>query len=62
MAAKPLRIGYVPEHFSTPLHYAQKYFGISLSVPHIRFQNYQLTYVSKDLKQSSSPSLPEQGI
>ncbi|KAL2074265.1 hypothetical protein VTL71DRAFT_8043 [Oculimacula yallundae] len=26
--AKPLRIGFVPEHFSTPLHYAQKYFGL----------------------------------
>lgn len=28
MATKPLRIGFVPEHFSTPLHYAQKYFGL----------------------------------
>lgn len=26
---KPLRIGFVPEHFSTPLHYATKYFGLS---------------------------------
>ncbi|KAF4632529.1 hypothetical protein G7Y89_g5594 [Cudoniella acicularis] len=26
---KPLRIGFVPEHFSTPLHYAQKYFSLS---------------------------------
>ncbi|KAI9055151.1 hypothetical protein LZ554_000115 [Drepanopeziza brunnea f. sp. 'monogermtubi'] len=26
-ASKPLRIGFVPEHFSTPLHYAQKHFG-----------------------------------
>ncbi|KAB5529028.1 hypothetical protein GE09DRAFT_975106 [Coniochaeta sp. 2T2.1] len=24
---KPLRIGYVPEHFSTPIHFAAKYFG-----------------------------------
>ncbi|KAL5612920.1 hypothetical protein BROUX41_004003 [Berkeleyomyces rouxiae] len=24
----PLRIGYVPEHFSTPLFFAQKYFGL----------------------------------
>lgn len=24
----PLRVGFVPEHFSTPLHYAQKYFGL----------------------------------
>ncbi|PBP25219.1 hypothetical protein BUE80_DR003660 [Diplocarpon rosae] len=24
-----LRIGFVPEHFSTPLHYAQKYFGLN---------------------------------
>lgn len=24
----PLKIGYVPEHFSTPLHFAQKYFGL----------------------------------
>jgi hypothetical protein len=27
--SKPLRIGYVPEHFSTPLYYAQKYFGLA---------------------------------
>ena len=25
---KPLRIGYVPEHFSTPIHFAAKYFGL----------------------------------
>ncbi|KAL3423092.1 hypothetical protein PVAG01_04839 [Phlyctema vagabunda] len=25
---KPLRVGYVPEHFSTPLHFAQKHFGL----------------------------------
>jgi hypothetical protein len=25
----PLRIGFVPEHFSTPLYFAQKYFGLS---------------------------------
>lgn len=24
-----LRIGYVPEHFSTPLHFAQKHYGLS---------------------------------
>jgi len=24
----PLKIGYVPEHFSTPIHFAQKYFGL----------------------------------
>jgi hypothetical protein len=24
----PLRIGYVPEHFSTPLYFAKKYFGL----------------------------------
>ncbi|KAL7925558.1 periplasmic binding protein-like II [Trichoderma austrokoningii] len=28
MAAAPLRIGFVPEHFSTPLHFAQKYYGL----------------------------------
>ncbi|CAO1606066.1 hypothetical protein XANCAGTX0491_009565 [Xanthoria calcicola] len=25
----PLRVGYVPEHFSTPLHFAQTYFSLS---------------------------------
>lgn len=25
---RPLRIGFVPEHFSTPIHFAQKYFGL----------------------------------
>jgi len=24
----PLRVGFVPEHFSTPIHFAQKYFGL----------------------------------
>ena len=24
----PLRVGYVPEHFSTPLYFAQKHFGL----------------------------------
>lgn len=24
----PLRIGFVPEHFSTPLHFAQKHYGL----------------------------------
>jgi hypothetical protein len=28
-AAKALRIGFVPEHFSTPLYYAQKHFGLT---------------------------------
>jgi hypothetical protein len=25
---QPLRIGFVPEHFSTPIYFAQKYFGL----------------------------------
>lgn len=28
MITAPLRIGFVPEHFSTPLHFAQKHFGL----------------------------------
>ncbi|KAK3954780.1 hypothetical protein QBC32DRAFT_368362 [Pseudoneurospora amorphoporcata] len=28
-AQTPLRIGFVPEHFSTPLHFAQKHYGLS---------------------------------
>ncbi|KAI1429587.1 hypothetical protein F5Y12DRAFT_412964 [Xylaria sp. FL1777] len=28
MTDSPIRIGFVPEHFSTPLHFAQKYFGL----------------------------------
>ncbi|KAI3396981.1 hypothetical protein diail_11381 [Diaporthe ilicicola] len=28
MASAPLRIGYVPEHFSTPIHFASKHFGL----------------------------------
>lgn len=27
-APKPLRIGYVPEHFSTPIYFAKKHFGL----------------------------------
>lgn len=26
---EPLRIGYVPEHFSTPLYFAKKHFGLN---------------------------------
>ena len=25
---QPLRIGYVPEHFSTPIHFAKKHYGL----------------------------------
>ncbi|XWW99346.1 hypothetical protein V2A60_007355 [Cordyceps javanica] len=28
MASTPLRIGYVPEHFSTPIYFAQKHYGL----------------------------------
>jgi len=28
----PLRIGFVPEHFSTPLHFAEKYFGLDATL------------------------------
>ena len=30
--SQPLRIGFVPEHFSTPLHFAQKHFGLSATL------------------------------
>ncbi|KAL6878947.1 periplasmic binding protein-like II [Trichoderma novae-zelandiae] len=30
--AAPLRIGFVPEHFSTPLHFAQKHFGLDATL------------------------------
>lgn len=26
-----LRVGYVPEHFSTPIHFAQKHFGLNIT-------------------------------
>jgi hypothetical protein len=26
---RPLRIGYVPEHFSTPIHFAKKHYGLN---------------------------------
>ncbi|KAK7744279.1 hypothetical protein SLS62_010306 [Diatrype stigma] len=28
----PLRIGFVPEHFSTPIHFAQKHFGLTATL------------------------------
>ncbi|KAI1458481.1 periplasmic binding protein-like II [Annulohypoxylon moriforme] len=31
-SSQPLRIGFVPEHFSTPLYFAQKYFGLSATL------------------------------
>ncbi|KAG9531400.1 periplasmic binding protein-like II, partial [Aureobasidium melanogenum] len=32
MAAERLRIGYIPEHFSTPLHFAIKHFGLEADI------------------------------
>ncbi|CZS84895.1 unnamed protein product [Fusarium graminearum] len=32
MTSSPLRIGFVPEHFSTPLHFAQKHFGLDATL------------------------------
>ncbi|KAK8096664.1 uncharacterized protein PG998_004886 [Apiospora kogelbergensis] len=32
MTDAPLRIGYVPEHFSTPLYFAQKHFGLQAAL------------------------------
>jgi len=29
MATAPLRVGFVPEHFSTPIHFAKKHFGLA---------------------------------
>ena len=29
MTDQPLRIGYVPEHFSTPLHFALAHYGLN---------------------------------
>ncbi|KAG9250941.1 uncharacterized protein F5Z01DRAFT_337672 [Emericellopsis atlantica] len=29
MSSQPLRIGFVPEHFSTPLHFARKHYGLN---------------------------------
>jgi ABC-type proline/glycine betaine transport system substrate-binding protein len=27
-SAQPLKVGFVPEHFSTPIHFAKKYYGL----------------------------------
>ncbi|GAP92715.1 putative periplasmic binding ii protein [Rosellinia necatrix] len=32
MTGSQIRIGFVPEHFSTPLHFAQKYFGLDATL------------------------------
>ncbi|KND93894.1 hypothetical protein TOPH_01529 [Tolypocladium ophioglossoides CBS 100239] len=32
MSSQPLRIGFVPEHFSTPLHFAQKHYGLDATL------------------------------
>ncbi|CAM1508143.1 Fc.00g049910.m01.CDS01 [Cosmosporella sp. VM-42] len=32
MASTPLRIGFVPEHFSTPLYFAQKHYGLDATL------------------------------
>jgi hypothetical protein len=30
--SQPLRVGFVPEHFSTPIHFAEKHFGLSATL------------------------------
>ncbi|KAK6065455.1 hypothetical protein SCUP515_11171 [Seiridium cupressi] len=30
--SQPLRVGFVPEHFSTPIHFAKKHFGLSATL------------------------------
>ncbi|POR36763.1 Uncharacterized protein TPAR_03057 [Tolypocladium paradoxum] len=32
MTSQPLRIGFVPEHFSTPLHFAQKHYALDATL------------------------------
>lgn len=32
MASAPLRVGYVPEHFSTPIYFAKKYYGLEVEL------------------------------
>jgi hypothetical protein len=32
MTGSPLKIGYVPEHFSTPIYFAQTYFGLNATL------------------------------
>lgn len=32
VSLQPLRIGFVPEHFSTPLHFAEKHFGLDATL------------------------------
>jgi hypothetical protein len=29
MASRPLKVGFVPEHFSTPIHFAKKHYGLN---------------------------------
>lgn len=42
--ATPLRIGFVPEHFSTPIHFAQKYFGLDAElIPFISGTGHMIT-------------------
>jgi hypothetical protein len=31
-SSQPLRIGFVPEHFSTPIYFAQKHFGLTATL------------------------------
>lgn len=28
-SSQPLRVGFVPEHFSTPIHFAKKHYGLN---------------------------------
>jgi hypothetical protein len=44
MSSQPLRIGFVPEHFSTPLYFAQKQFGLDATlVPFLSGTGHMIT-------------------
>jgi hypothetical protein len=46
---KPLRIGYVPEHFSTPIYFATKYFGLDAElIPFISGTGHMITALRAD--------------
>jgi hypothetical protein len=32
MSSSPLRVGFVPEHFSTPIHFAKQHYGLDATL------------------------------
>lgn len=57
MADSTIRIGFVPEHFSTPLHFAEKHFGLDAKLIPFPSGTGHMRYVLKPVAPALSSSV-----